>query len=208
MKPLLTICVCSIPCRAEFLSRLMANLVPQIAPSVQLMLDLDAGDVSIGTKRNRMLAAAQGEYICFVDDDDTVADDYVARILEALESRPDCVGFKLDRMLNGFPTGWAIHSLGIPGYSNHLMPNGQTMYLRTPNHLNPVRIEIARQVGFPEIDWGEDGDYAKRLRPLLKSEVLIKDVMYHYLFRHECTRGNEVTHKSRINGHSHKVPVA
>jgi hypothetical protein len=43
-----------------------------------------------------------------------------------------------------------------------------------------VRRELALQAGFPEVAFAEDYEYSMRLLPLLKTEVLITEPMYHY----------------------------
>jgi hypothetical protein len=55
---------------------------------------------------------------------------------------------------------------------------------RTPNHLNTIKTEIAKQVRYPEISHGEDQDYSHRLwnSSLMKTESLIGERMYIYQF--------------------------
>ena len=50
--------------------------------------------------------------------------------------------------------------------------------------------ELAQQIGFPEKNFGEDSDYCDRLLEsgLLKNEVILDKVMYHYLCNSELTR--------------------
>jgi len=50
-----------------------------------------------------------------------------------------------------------------------------------------VKRELALQVPFKEINFGEDADYAKRLKPLLKSEHSIHKVLYHYDYNSKTT---------------------
>jgi hypothetical protein len=69
----------------------------QIADSgyqCEVLCNVDSGENSSGKKRNELTAAASGEYIAFVDDDDDVSDDYVKSICDAvIKSRPDVVSF-------------------------------------------------------------------------------------------------------------------
>ena len=55
------------------------------------------------------------------------------------------------------------------------------IYYRCPNHLNPVKRELALKVRFLPQDSGEDCDYSKRLLPLLKTETYIEGIIYNYL---------------------------
>lgn len=72
----------------------------QIADSgyqCEVLCNVDSGENSSGKKRNELTAAASGEYIAFVDDDDDVSDDYVKSICDAIiNSRPDVVSFIMD----------------------------------------------------------------------------------------------------------------
>ena len=56
------------------------------------------------------------------------------------------------------------------------------MYFRTPNHISPVRRSIALQAKFPDISYGEDMEYSKRIFPMLKNEVCIEKPLYHYKY--------------------------
>jgi glycosyltransferase involved in cell wall biosynthesis len=138
----------------------------------------DAGQMSIGVKRQRLLEQAQGDYICFIDDDDMVPDDYVAKILNAIESEPDCCS--LTGELH-WPNG------GIERFEHSIdydkWEKKDNVYLRYPNHLNAVKRELALQVGFKDLRHGEDRDYSDRLKPLLKTEAKIEGVIYHYMMR-------------------------
>jgi glycosyltransferase involved in cell wall biosynthesis len=164
------------------LESLLITLRPQIVPGVEVVMEIDDGEDSIGVKRNRLLSNAFGEYVCFIDDDDQVSRDYVRLILDALDGKPDCVGFNLRYYVDGTHKGDAIHSLRYQNYGQHR--DGRLMvYERTPNHLNPIRRDVALQVGFPDKNHGEDTDFAVTIRPLLKTEVFIDQTLYHYLYR-------------------------
>jgi hypothetical protein len=106
-----------------------------------------------------------------------VSEDYVKKILEAIESNPDCCGIQGIITFQGQGPRMFIHSLK---YKEWFEQNN--IYYRCPNHLNPVKREIALQVKFPETNFGEDKDYSTRLFPLLKEERFISGVVYHYLY--------------------------
>ena len=131
----------------------------------------------IGFKRNMLVNSASGKYVCFVDDDDTVSPDYIPKILAAIQTDPDCVGIEGEITTDGRNPKKFIHSLR---YDHWYEAGG--IYYRTPNHLNPIRKSIAQQVPFPTINFGEDADFSKRVHPLLKTEVYVDGVIYHYLY--------------------------
>lgn len=131
---------------------------------------------NIGVKRNRLLNLAKGEYIVFVDDDDKISENYISEILQACVSGADCIGINGVITTNGGDERkWFIskeYGLWFTGADGN--------YYRTPNHISPVRRELALQAGFPEISFAEDYEYSMRLLPLLKTESLISIPLYHY----------------------------
>jgi glycosyltransferase involved in cell wall biosynthesis len=181
----LSILVPTMPSRAHYLKRLKRSLKDQVNPDVELLIFEGDPGQSIGSKRNALLDMAKGDYVAFVDDDDIVAHHYVSSVLKAIESNPDVVGIHLLHYEDYALRGLTYHSLRFSKWydePNQQHPNLKNYY-RNPNHINPVKRELALQVKFPEINMGEDKDYSMRLKPLLSSEVYISDPIYAYLFR-------------------------
>lgn len=184
---LFSILVCSLENRKDFLQRLMSILSPQVEEYkdlVEVLVETDNGEASIGSKRNTLLDKAQGEYVAFVDDDDIVSSDYVSKIVEALESKPDAVGMHLLHFNDGHFAGLTYHSLKYRSwFENQDKSTGLMRYYRNPNHLNPVKREHALKTKFPEISMGEDKDYSSRILPHLETEEYVTEPIYYYLFR-------------------------
>lgn len=171
----LSILICSLKNRKKKRIRLLEELERQHHKSVEILVEIDNEEISIGAKRNILLKKAKGDYIAFIDDDDMVSVNYVIKILEALKTNPDCcsLGGLLFRPGRRF---LFYHSLKCTGWYE----KGGVFY-RTPNHLNTVKRELALQTGFLEVDHGEDADYSTRLKPLLNVEAYIKGVLYYYI---------------------------
>lgn len=173
----LSILIATIPSRLDKLDNLMSCLNPQwdrMPELVEVIID-PVISYNIGTKRNKLLEKAKGDYIVFIDDDDHIAKNYVKLILDATETNPDCIGISGWITTNGLKSKqWHISK----DYGRWFERNG--IYYRTPNHISPVKRELALKAGFPEIEFGEDAEYSKRLLPFLKSEVKIKGNIYHY----------------------------
>ena len=132
-----------------------------------------------GEKRNRLLEKAKGDFIVFIDDDDEVSDDYVESIIQAIDSNPhiDCIGMKGKITFDGAnEKKWIISTSCGSWYEK------DNMYFRTPNHISPVRREIALKVKFPKIMIGEDYEYSMGILPYLKREVFIDKELYHYKY--------------------------
>jgi glycosyltransferase involved in cell wall biosynthesis len=172
----LSLLICSLEARHQDLRRLKHCLQPQMSDAVELLINLDAGQRTIGQKRNELLQRASGDYIAYIDDDDLVADDYVEKVLAALASEPDCCGIEGIITFNGKNPRRFIHSLL---YREWFEQDG--VYYRNPNHLSPVKRELALKIGFPEKSFQEDRDYSAQLLPLLHREVYIDGPIYYYL---------------------------
>ena len=187
MKPKLSILICSLVQREKYLNRLKNILLPQIPKdgSVEVLVDLDAGERSIGEKRNNLLNNAKGFYQCSVDDDDCVAPFYIEKILEAIKTEPDVCSLHLSMLTDGQNPQDSYHSIKYTEWFD--IPDtrkpGNKIYFRMPNHLNVCKTYLARQVGYKPISMGEDRDYSQRLLPLLKTEVEIPEILYTYEVR-------------------------
>ena len=179
---LLTICIPTLPERSYHLNRIMTQLNNQLTDEVQVIIDSRPRNIPTGVKRNDMYFDALGEYVCSVDDDDEVSSVYVPEIVKYIkEYRTDCVTFDGWMTTNGKSrVDWTI-KLGEK-YEARKDPDGVTRYYRFPNHLVPIRKDIAIQVKFPPIYQSEDYAWACKIQPLLKTSVHIPLQLYHYRF--------------------------
>jgi cellulose synthase/poly-beta-1,6-N-acetylglucosamine synthase-like glycosyltransferase len=166
--------------RTESLKKLLDKLESQaIGLPVQILVEGDNGEMSIGAKRNKLLFAAKGDYVSYVDDDDMVSDDYIPAILSALETKPDCVGIE-GMMHTNLGIAKFKHSIEFQGWYT-----GADAYYRTPNHLNPIKKSIAQSIAFPDQMFGEDQRFSEALRRALRTEVYIDHPIYFYYFTKE-----------------------
>jgi glycosyltransferase involved in cell wall biosynthesis len=181
MNILWTIGILHLPKRKQLYDLLINELNKQIQECnakdiVEIVTETDDGNLSVGAKRNNVLDKANGEYVCFIDDDDMITPIYVSKILNALKSKPDVVELVGFLPHHNLPF---IHNLNCGG---HYRKDG--IQFRTPNHLNTIKTEIAKKIKYIEISHGEDQDYSHRLwnSGLMKTEELIHDRMYIYQF--------------------------
>jgi hypothetical protein len=176
----LSVLVCHLPSRDALLQRLLDGLGPQLTGrSAEILINTDDGRKSIGLKRNELLERARGRYVAFVDDDDTVAADYIAQILAALAATPEATHCELRGQIAAAPRLYRDFH-----HSNRYQRWGRIgeVYVRPPNHLNAIRIDLARAAGFPLLSHGEDRVYSDRLvqARCLTVEAPICSVLYHY----------------------------
>jgi len=137
----------------------------------------DAGQNSVGFKRNQLLQTSRADYVCFIDDDDWVSLDYIRLLFESIQQCPDCVSLTGLITTNGEDPKYFIHSIR---YDHYFEKHG--VYYRPPNHLNIVKRSIACQFEFPLQNYKEDTDWAMQIchSGILKDEVEVKSVIYFY----------------------------
>lgn len=180
---ILSVLICSLEKRAYMLQMLTTYLQEQIVrcdakDKVQVLTKVDNGQKTTGMKRNELLEEATGTYSVFCDDDDWIADYYIEELLKAAESDCDCFAINGTMTTNGHSERrWWIYK--DSDYSDR--PDG---YHRYPNHLCPMKREIAIQFKFPQITIGEDYEWATAIHNagIIKTEYKIEKPMYHYRF--------------------------
>jgi hypothetical protein len=182
--PTWTILVPTLGERRPLFERLMAGLLPQLHPyegRVRVVGWFNNGKPSLPEIRQRMVLDTETDYLSFADDDDLVSPFYVAEVVKALEAGPDYVGFQVQCYSDDHPTALAYHSL-----VNGRWRNTRGRYYRDISHINPMLTEIARTADFRRTRRGmpEDRAWVDQLRRggLLRTEVVVDRVLYHYLY--------------------------
>lgn len=177
-----SILICTLDERADSFKALTDKVYAQIKElglqnEIEILAFKDNRQYSVGFKRNELLRASAGKYICFLDDDDDVHDNYISMIYTALKQNPDCVSLTGIISHHGEHRKKFVHSLKYNSYFEQ-----DNVYYRPPNHLNPMRRSVAIQCMFPELNHSEDIRWAMAVTnmALLKTEVTIDEPYYFY----------------------------
>lgn len=175
----LSVLILSIPKRLDKLTSLLDTLKRQsVNKSVQLLYLGDNRSMSVGSKRNAALAMASGRYVCFVDDDDEVSGMYVSKLLEAIESGPEVIAFKVQKYRNGVKD--KEQRFSTKTHRVYLAPD-QTHYLMPPNHLCAWRRDIIKEE-FPNKSLREDHVWAETMMKHYQNVFYIDEILYHYYY--------------------------
>ena len=180
----LTVAIPTTTDRRDMFNELYMHVQSILPEWAELIFEEDEYQMSIGSKRQALLDRAQGDYVFMLDSDDTIPDYYFDKLLPALEQQPDCVGY-----IEQVGEKNAIHSIRFKHWGE-----SKEAYHRTPFCKDPIRTKLARQVGFKDMRYGEDHDFAKRIYPQLKTEVFIDEIMYIY---NQPKRLSKQEHKKR-----------
>jgi glycosyltransferase involved in cell wall biosynthesis len=179
---ILSILIPTLPNEYAFLKRLMAVLRPQVERypgQIEILLDDRGKSVTTGEKRNYLIKQSIGEYVVFIDTDDLVPIYYIDEIMKAAKKDSDCITFR------GFmTTDGKNREPFVLRMSESYEKRGNTYY-RWPNHIVPIKRQIAAAILFPNKTFGEDYAWSKKINDmgLIKTETFIDKEMYHYDYR-------------------------
>ncbi len=150
----------------------------RLAPHLRYKVDLafDNREMSVGLKRQGLLEGATGKYSAFIDDDDEITDAYVEDLVQTIQG-----SYHVMRLRGRIDPYTFTHSL-----ENGLtspMARGN-VFLRPPNHLNPMLCDIAKFIPFRDAFRGEDLDWTIRLAQagFLTHEYRSDDSRIHYIY--------------------------
>lgn len=193
----ISILILSIPSRTESVTALMKKLEGQLGNrrSVEILVLTDNRSQSISEKRNVLLQAARGQFVCFLDDDDGVANNYIDLILKAAKENQsvDCITFDQFCSLDGEPMNV---SFGIGNPHGQLWRNEEGLLgdiKRPPYHMCLFRREIAQSEEFRPMfaangqSYGEDFDWLIRLYPKIQTEHHINEPLHMYVYNSKTT---------------------
>ena len=171
----LSILICSLSERTEYLISLLKELNKQLVSEVEVLILIDNRELSIGQKRNNLLNSAKGKYVCFIDDDDKISEDYLSEIMKGVEKDVDQIA--ISGIYHNIKEGTKTRFTSSKDFQWGLVDNE---YRRNILHLNPIKRELALKVGFPDNSFGEDRTYGEQLSPYVKTEYRILKEIYFY----------------------------
>lgn len=183
MEITLSILICSVDTeeRQIKLKKLINELHRQISKNfaeevIEIIIDTDNMEKSVGKKRNDLIEKAQGEFICFIDDDDFVSENYLSTILHHLNSGIDILLIAIEHIENGINKPKIIPSLYIDNLNT-----GEAVLKTNHFHLCPHKKSIAKNVLFECINFAEDMMYSQKMvRHIINSHTIYEPI-YIYL---------------------------
>ncbi len=171
----------TIPGREASLQSLLTSIrekVTRLCPDlrVEYCIKFDNRELSVGKKRDLLLQGAQGKYMAFIDDDDSITDAYIEDVVATIQG--------------SYPAMRLRGQIG-PYTFTHSLDNKLTdpmvvgdVFLRPPNHLNPMLTDIAKLIRFGDAVRGEDLDWTIRLAKtrFLTHEYKSNSDRIHYIY--------------------------
>jgi len=186
-SPDLVILTPTVDGRQDYLHRMMVAIQNQIVSekaNAIVITNHDQGEKNggktTGAKRNELIAAAVkvgAKYGAFFDDDDLPGPTYIRSMMQGIEKGVDVCSLKGQIYWSGKKGKPFLHSLEYKDWFED-----DKFYYRCPNHLNCFKLDLVKDIPFPDQGFGEDGKWSFALRDagVFKTEHIIDDVIYHY----------------------------
>ncbi|KKN67205.1 hypothetical protein LCGC14_0463780 [marine sediment metagenome] len=178
----LTVLIPAIPSRWEKFQKIYNKLDKQATKDVEVLGLIDNKKRSIGAKRDALKILVNGEYMCFVDDDDDVSDDFIKEILKGMKGNPDVIVFK-QRAIIGDMKG--IIDFDLKNHNEQFTPNKVTK--RKPFICCAWKSSLGKRVKFPDLMYGEDSGWLKPLWQRAKTQYKIDKILHTYIFDPKIT---------------------
>jgi hypothetical protein len=203
----LSILIATLEQRRPLFEKLTADIrekFARICPGLRLEIleERDSGQMSVGLKRRRLLNNTKGVYSAFIDDDDDVTDAYFEDFLACFNEKKDVMRIRGQMHDQTF-----THSLENK-LSGMMWVDG--VFVRLPNHLNPMRSEIARMIQFEDATRGEDLKWTIQLSKsgLLQSEYSSDPSRIHYKYNlGDRVIGPEFVEYQKSHTHQDWIPT-
>lgn len=185
-KNKLAILIPTIVGREHFLSNLLSILEPQVEKyknEVRIFTLKDNGGATIGEKRNDLMGFAISTgftHRAFIDDDDTVTDDYLDLNMPGVRGDYDVNSLIGNYYSNGIYDRQFVHDIKYK-----VARTNMEFYERFPNHLNVTKIALIKDYKYHHKSFGEDMELAERVSNdgVLKRQYNVDKPVYNYFFR-------------------------
>lgn len=189
----LTIAIPTVNNRLKEFSALHLYLNKQIMEShleecVEIIFERDNKEMSIGQKREKLNGRAKGKFTWQIDDDDTIPENAIYTVNSVIEATDcDFIGFYEEVSGNGVINLSHISNIHDDWGDNKTVDGERFRYVRTPYFKTPILTEYCQKIGVSDMRYGEDHDFARRLKAsgLIKNEFFIPRIMYNYRYKQE-----------------------
>lgn len=169
----------------------MLGLVEVISEDSKRFID---GGLSIGKKREALVNKATGKYLCFLDDDEDIAPNYIETLARLCQHDTDVVTF---RNLTKTDHYWTIVDMSL-NYHHDDQANPNYITRRRPWHICPVRSEFAKLYDFEDSNYGEDATWMDKVLKHCTTEIHTDAVLHIYNHSSKTSEADKITRHEAI----------
>lgn len=190
----LSILIPTLSSRSAKLEELLIELNYQIqGKPVQILSLGDNKSISVGEKRNNLLQLAKGNFISYLDDDDSISSNYIVCLLKAIDENPDktVICFKGTQNTDGKKDLDFQYNVNF-GRNFKKEIDGKRWKVMLPDHLCCWNRKYITEE-FPNKSLGEDHEWSRKMAMTYTEDdqILLEDYLYHYEYNKntsECRR--------------------
>lgn len=147
------------------------------------------GGMSIGKKRQELVKYAGCKYLCFLDDDDDVAPNYIETLVRLCQQDKDVCTFRSIAKLDNY---WTVIDMRL-SYPENEQANPDYIVHRRPWHINAIRSEIAKLYTFNDTNYSEDSDWMANVLLDCKTEAHTDAVIHQYNHSSKTSEADKIT---------------
>lgn len=151
------------------------------------------GGLSIGKKREALVQKAEGAYLCFLDDDDSIAPNYLQELIALCKKRRDVCTFSNISKLDNF---WMIVDMSLNNPVNEQGTNG--IVKRKPWHICPVKSQYAKLHSFEDINYGEDWKWFEQVLSHCRTEAHTTSILHQYNYSSKTSESDKITNNEKL----------
>lgn len=134
------------------------------------------GGLSIGKKREELVNGASGKYLCFLDDDESIAPNYIESLMRLCAEGNDIVTFRASVRMDNM---WALVNMSLNNIENEqIHPDG--IVNRPPWHMCPVKSVYAKMFSFPDLNNAEDFAWMEQVLKCCHTESHTDRILFQY----------------------------
>lgn len=147
------------------------------------------GGLSIGKKREKLVKRATGKYLCFLDDDEDIAPNYVETLVRLCQKHYDIITFR-SFIKNDFY--WGLVDMSLKNPTNE-EATPEKIIKRPPWHICPVLSKYAKMYDFEDINYGEDWKWFEKVLKHCQSEAHTDQILHSYQHSSKTSEADRIT---------------
>jgi hypothetical protein len=146
------------------------------------------GGLTIGKKRESLVRRANGKYLCFLDDDEDIAPNYVETLLRLCQDDADVITFR-SFAKNDFY--WSVIDMRLGSENEEATPD--RIVKRNAWHICPVKSEYAKLYEFPDTNYSEDWNWMEKVLTHCKTEAHTDQIIHCYNHSSKTSEADKIT---------------
>lgn len=200
-KIILSILIPTIPSRVNEFNKLYNCIINQcihvatnhpMLGEVEIIWDgseafLDGG-FSIGKKRESLVNRSNGKYLCFLDDDEDIAPNYIETLMRICQEDADVITFRSFAKNDYY---WSVIDMKLGNTNEEATPD--RIVKRNAWHICPVKSEYAKLYSFEDTNYSEDWTWMEKVLTHCKIEAHTDQILHCYNHSSKHSEADKIT---------------